>query len=278
MRPSKFYKYLPPSRIDVLQNLRIRFTQVSALNDPFESFPGLLIREREWYLDRFSERVEGEILNLGIRSPAKRKQHRRARKKQFEQFYSCYTEVEWLTGLSEEVRHMSDHLQGCLSLSATSINVLMWSHYAQHHEGYVLGFDAEHEYFGKSVSPVIYSSTRPIHNPLECRHSPEIFYTKSPDWQYEQEYRKFQEFAEPIKLQNGNYLLPYTDRNTSVGRNEAIVLFPLPPESISCVILGWKSSLDLRSGVSDALKAHHLHHVPVLRARPSPDRYEVEVV
>ena len=37
MRPSTFYKYLPPARVDVLQDLRIRYTQISALNDPFES-------------------------------------------------------------------------------------------------------------------------------------------------------------------------------------------------------------------------------------------------
>ena len=37
MYPATLYKYLCPERVDVLQNLRIRFTQVSALNDPFES-------------------------------------------------------------------------------------------------------------------------------------------------------------------------------------------------------------------------------------------------
>ncbi len=30
------YKYLPPERIDVLKNSRIRFSQPSSLNDPYE--------------------------------------------------------------------------------------------------------------------------------------------------------------------------------------------------------------------------------------------------
>ncbi|MEO6825094.1 MAG: hypothetical protein ABI167_10310 [Nitrosospira sp.] len=34
--PSRIYKYVPQDRIDVLQNLTVRFTQPSALNDPFE--------------------------------------------------------------------------------------------------------------------------------------------------------------------------------------------------------------------------------------------------
>ena len=33
------YKYIPPERIDILQNNHIRFTQPSAFNDPFEAFP-----------------------------------------------------------------------------------------------------------------------------------------------------------------------------------------------------------------------------------------------
>jgi hypothetical protein len=33
------YKYVPSERLDVLRNLRIRFTQPSAQNDPFEFRP-----------------------------------------------------------------------------------------------------------------------------------------------------------------------------------------------------------------------------------------------
>jgi len=33
------YKYVPPDRLDVLRNLRTRFTQANAQNDPFEFRP-----------------------------------------------------------------------------------------------------------------------------------------------------------------------------------------------------------------------------------------------
>ena len=277
-RPRTFYKYLSPKRTDVLQNLRIRFTPVSALNDPFESLPGIMIGDREWYVELFRKRVEREIIERAIRSPVKRKQYRRVRKKEFENFYNCYTDVSWLTKLSEDVRQMSDSVQGCLSLSATATNVLMWSHYAQNHEGYVIGFDADHEYFGKGVSPVIYSSIRPTHNPFEHRHSGAIFYTKSSDWSYEQEYRKFQSFVEPIKLENGNWLSPYRPGDASPGQKNAVVLFPIPPDSISSVILGWKSTPELHKAITRALESHQLQHVQVYAACPSPDRYEVELM
>jgi hypothetical protein len=154
----------------------------------------------------------------------------------------------------------------------------MWSHYAQNHEGYVIGFDADHEYFGKGVSPVIYSSIRPTHNPFEHRHSGAIFYTKSSDWSYEQEYRKFQSFVEPIKLENGNWLSPYRPGDASPGQKNAVVLFPIPPDSISSVILGWKSTPELHKAITRALESHQLQHVQVYAACPSPDRYEVELM
>ncbi len=160
-------------------------------------------------------------------------------------------------------------VQGCFSLSATPTNILMWSHYAQNHEGYVIGFDADHEYFGESVSPVAYSSVRPSHDPFERRHSGAIFYTKSSDWSYEQEYRKFQSFGEPIKLENGNYLSPYPPRGASSGQKNGVFLFPIPPDSISSVILGWKSGGGIARGDHFFAGSHELQHVEIYVARPS---------
>jgi hypothetical protein len=277
VRPATLYKYLSPERTDVLQNLRIRFTQVSALNDPFESYPGVLIGEREWYLSVFRGRIEDEMEKLGIRGEGKRKQYWRARKKDFDHFHKCYTDVNWLLEQSELVQRMSDTVHGCLSLSAICTNILMWSHYAQHHRGLVIGFDAEHEYFGRSVDPVVYSTSRQPHNPSEHQHSGDLFYAKSTDWAYEQEYRKFQSFVEPIKLANGNDLLPFPKRGPSVRPNEAIVLFPIPAEAIQCVILGWKSSPTLHNEVAEALNANQLAHVPIRKARPSLTKFEMEV-
>jgi hypothetical protein len=37
--PSALFKYLPPARISVLENLMIRFTQASSLNDTLELRP-----------------------------------------------------------------------------------------------------------------------------------------------------------------------------------------------------------------------------------------------
>ena len=39
------YKYFPAERIDILENLQIRFTQPNAMNDPFEARPDFYITE-----------------------------------------------------------------------------------------------------------------------------------------------------------------------------------------------------------------------------------------
>jgi len=273
------YKYLHPDRVDVLQNLQIRFTQVSGLNDPFESLPGTIQKDREWYLQQFHEkRVDFEMLRLGITGENEREQFKRdCEKEHFNNFLTCYTDQKWLDEQSECVQHGSDHLQGCLSLSTISKNVLMWSHYAHNHKGYVIGFDAEHEYFGRTVRPVVYSDVRPSHNPFEERHSGEIFYTKSKDWTYEQEHRKHQAFVEAIKLADGRTLLPFKSADGPIPINLAIMLFPLPKETIKCLILGWKSAPELEQKLRLALDQHQMNWTVIYRATPSPTKYEMEI-
>ncbi|MBI6947597.1 DUF2971 domain-containing protein [Pseudomonas koreensis] len=56
------YKYLPPERIDVIQNLAIRFTQLLSLNDPFEH--SLMIGSHEYALDEVASSDEVKFVSL----------------------------------------------------------------------------------------------------------------------------------------------------------------------------------------------------------------------
>jgi hypothetical protein len=271
------YKYVRPARVDVLQDLKIRYTQVAALNDPFECLPAIIQAGREWYLQQFSARVELQLRRQAITSESKRQQYRRAKRKEFSNFYKCYTDEKWLVSQSEYVQRMVNEVQGCLSLSATAKNILMWSHYSEDHKGFVIGFHAQHEYFGKRVGGVVYSDKRPVHNPLQAEHSGAIFYTKSTDWSYEQEYRKFQSFVEPMRMANGNHFLPYKRPYGPKTLSLAIMLFPLPKDCIKCVILGWKSSPQLWHEIKSALDDKRMAQTPIYRARPSLKRYEMEI-
>ena len=275
----EYFKYLNPERIDVLENLKIRYTQAFALNDPFESFPGIIQKDKDWYKKAFLRNISNDAKMQNFRSEAKKKQYIRARKKGFDNFYKCYTNKKWLFEQAQSVILLDSITQGFLSLSATNKNILMWSHYAQNHEGYVLGFDSSHEYFDYGLEKIIYSDERPYLDPTKSSQDASIFYTKSTDWQYEQEYRKSQGFVKPVKLENGNTLLPFPDEVPSPSDRELtkVRLFDFPKECISSVILGWHSSKELENSLMASLDSQKIRGVKVFKAVPHKHKYEMEV-
>jgi hypothetical protein len=86
---------------------------------------------------------------------------------------------------------------GILSLSTSWEEILMWSHYADNHQGYCVGFDEYKMRYSKLFGmgglvhyPVDYEMPRI--NPLDrsnLKEASKIEFTKSKNWKYEQEYR-----------------------------------------------------------------------------------------
>lgn len=124
---------------------------------------------------------------------------------------------------------------------------------------------------------ILYSRQRPKINPFEARHDGALFYTKSEDWRYEEEYRKYIDFVEPEPLENGNQLLPYEEVDGQSTTNTKLHLVPVPPDSLKCVIVGWKAADSLREQIVAALLSHGLDKVSVLRALPSLTEYEMVI-
>ena len=276
----EYFKYLNPERIDVLKNLKIRYTQACALNDPFESFPGIIQRDKEWYKKAFMRNIESEAKDQNFRSDVKRKQYIRARKKDFDNFYKCYSDEKWLFERTQEVILLDSSIQGYLSLSATEKNILMWSHYAQNHEGFIIGFNSEHEYFDYGLEKITYSEKRPFLDPTQSQQDASLFTTKSTDWAYEQEYRKSHEFVERIQLDDGGSFLPFPD-STPNPLDESLTkvrLFSYPRSVISSVILGWKSDARLEHDVLSALGLHNIKGVKICKSRPHKYKYEMEII
>jgi Protein of unknown function (DUF2971) len=102
---------------------------------------------------------------------------------------------------------------GVICFTSKSNNLLMWSHYANNHEGICVEFDAKADFFtGKyknscsnlfengttddsyenigELKKVIYSTQRPLFiDPSELQTDTESWLRKSKEWRYEQEYR-----------------------------------------------------------------------------------------
>lgn len=185
------YKYLPFSEgaKKILTEGTIKFTCPLEFNDPFDCFPhydtkniGNLPRMRP---DLF--KAAGDRLGL---SPAKRLQERG---KFISRLRNRIDSGEFVTNLMRDV--------GVVSLSKTGLNILMWSHYADFHHGFVLEFRIPIMGQKRDVSlatdrllpfPVSYREDRPhiligVEQPKDLMEK--VLLTKSLDWKYEEEER-----------------------------------------------------------------------------------------
>ena len=218
------YKYLHPDRTDVLEKCCIRFTQPAALNDPFETLPDFTA-----YRESLRESIASKRL------PSHRK------------VLDAFGVTDAMIadgGLLNVGVLLSRHF-GILSLSRCRDNILMWSHYADSHRGFVVGFDSEDQFFspatGKAVDglrDVEYSKTRAVLPPDGLRSvnanemgdwNDNIFFTKSDDWTYEQEMRIL---APPSAA----------DHRIAVPNGWDICLFRFQPSTVREIIAGAQCS------------------------------------
>jgi hypothetical protein len=222
------YKYVTPSRIDVLESGRIRFTQANALNDPFDVNPCLL--EFMEGAKQFAREVyRGPPLTI----------------EQIE----VYARQEASAFL---LRLYPDYL--ILSLSKINNNRLMWSHYADRHRGLALGFDSTHPFFsswrrGTPLMEVEYDESRFVLPRSEAWTDDNVvgaFLRKSNDWAYEEEVRMFA-------------------RSTAASNTDAepngvpIYLFDYPSECFKQVIFGVLADDEFKLKVIKLVKEKHPH-------------------
>ena len=230
------YKYATSDRVDILQNMKVRFTPFDQLNDPFEC----------WFL---VEPMPSE------------------KERATEDDYVA----EWATvcvWLGNRIGQL-----GLLCLSRCCDNLLMWSHYASDHRGIVLGFDEYHDFFRQTASYIDpdYRTEEVIKLPgfgtlRDVRYASEVpriehgeqvpfhaFFTKGLDWEYEHEVRIFRSLRDAPTITG--------DRLTRIH------LFDIPAEVIRQVILGARASRETEEKVISALAHEDLRHVRLDRAR-----------
>jgi hypothetical protein len=169
------YKYLPPERIDVLRTGRIRYTQASLFDDPFECRPHVTdaatVADKREALDAAVARVgtDPEFADVMERSPKAPE----ARSTML---------LDWLRVTA-----------GVLSLSEVRDDLLMWAAYADGHKGFLVGFDSEHEVFRgdrtpqmNSLAPMQYRVERPTVS-FNALNVPVAYFVKGDAWKHQRE-------------------------------------------------------------------------------------------
>ncbi len=242
-KPPHLYKYVPAARIDILQNARIRFTPPAAFNDPFDVLPGLQRAVFASEVDRFDLHAEerfDEYMREGFRDDKK------------------------------QVEAIRDDV-GVLSLTAEPGNLLMWSHYADHHRGFLIEFAATHPFFHQRLSKddefhhvrrVTYARDRPGTR-VDSFRAARILLTKSIEWRYEREWRMLVDFTR------------FAHEVVKTG-TQAIRVVPLPPECITGVVLGARMPEETREQVCSVITADPRYtHVAVCGSELDSTAYRV---
>jgi hypothetical protein len=190
------YKYVPSERIDILTNGFLRFTQPSAFNDPFETFPCFTAGLPDDFISDFladhqpdeaeqeallRASFEAEISKYpGLKIPfeavkdlpfvkAGLKQAQPMTAHLFKQFMSGSGDLFPRFTIKTALEVINKQF-GVLCLTKDPCNLLMWAHYSASHSGFLLEFDEQHSFFnrrakaaefGRYLKKVTYTKVRP---------------------------------------------------------------------------------------------------------------------
>lgn len=314
------YKYVTVDRIDVLQKGQIRFTQPSAFDDPFECKPFILSTtggldpselseiskpmlpdKRKEIKEKLAAMKSEELARtLRIRIPAEDAQkinqefqkvadelldtlsHDNSLRQALESDEAlAFHRKTLLTGLSAQI--------GILSLTERPDNILMWSHYAGHHTGFVIEFDEEHPFFkshygttnGKTpvvLQKVEYSIGRPERPSINLKDLVEgssWYLVKSEEWKYEDEWRMIRPLAHAdvcLQLENKEHVPIRKKEYEENWRNirfaadamrpedgRFIYLFSIPSECIKSITIGCRMSKKNRRKILRLLSRDYSH-------------------
>jgi hypothetical protein len=276
--PSVIYKFYGPDRADVFRSFQVRFSQVAALNDPFE----FLIQLRPGDLSRGAERMAARrlhpisVVGMGLKATygAVRKEARlrsaawwlKALLMALLTPVACVLFVMLWPFISRQICRvmaaagedfedlvLTKVRQGLVlvfSCSGTWNSVPMWAHYAGNHSGFALGLDPERAFADRRPSAkhpflrprkVRYLKREPKLNPRTL-DAGDFITAKMDHWAYEQEWRFI---AMPDDA---------TTRGGFVGGHE-LLLFAFEPEAVREVIFAANCPTTIATAIVDSLSA-----------------------
>jgi hypothetical protein len=247
------YKYLPTDRLNVIEDLKIRFSPLRSLNDPFESSP---LIDASFEKEFLREKIETESEALWDKaSPEEQNvENRKFLDKIKAELLNNLDVNVTPTRMGKELVDQFGSSFGVLSLSRTNHSLLMWSHYATRGKGFLIGFDESHPFFRaldhadvvRKPEPVTYTSVRKPVDRKNDGYYTQLLCRKPLEWAYEEEERIFRsEIPSSESIGIDNYGME-------------IVLSDLPKEAISEVYLGYHIEDDSRARILSAIKKNDI--------------------
>lgn len=226
MIPTSIYKYFGPERIDVLKYGQIAYTPPSRFNDPFDMNPAVDIDVSDEILDMYCD-LFGKDLSQENQTSTMLGNIR----------------IEYKSVMrNDKIRINREMNADFTNLNSVGVfcctehknDMLMWSHYADHHEGFVVEFDLTHPFFEERMFSVIYHDNRPrLTSPTKSDiETINLVCTKSSKWESEKEWRSIEQLANCLPKH-------------SIGKDGdpiTIYLHPYPKEAVKRIISGCRMS------------------------------------
>jgi hypothetical protein len=274
--PPALYKFISTCRAaQILGDLRIRFSEVSVLNDVDEFQPlyrGFAAREKTERISRefLPKKYPNEIAAIHSKFPPDE-----AEKWINEMASNGADNLEAnFEKIVKELYAKLDSEFGMLSLSATMTSKLMWSFYCDGGRGVVIEFDPSHAWFNCKTAEndsfhhlrkVQYVEDREPTYFLSAKED-EVLYTKTLEWEFEKELRIIRKFTEAkVKVGLDDY-----------GKD--VWLFDIPSSAIKSVILGYRTTSVNEKVLREIVSANaNLKHIVFRRAVRNVDG-KIEIV
>lgn len=258
------YKYFSPSRQSFFSRPQLRFSQRDALNDPLEmsqrwksaSSDGLrhlvelqlrdtlpkVLADKELQKEIFREQIidNGKILSTFAQAQLETLIASDAFTSYLDNFSgqadAILAEVLGVTFSKFESEFDSTVASvvgksGILSLTEDPLNQAMWAHYAELGTGFVVGFDAQHDFFfskNANVRRHFLKRVRYTDDRIDnfWRNPYYLFLVKSAGWAYEREWRMLRTLSDCDEQNIQNTSLP-------------VCLCNVPPNMIKAIHFGY---------------------------------------
>lgn len=258
--------------IPLLENAEIRISNPSSLNDPFELMPRMeemtpeQLAYRLEHDSEFREHLKKILLDRGsISNESGFEEYLKNNKINF--IKNFFSDEMTLASLSDHhyFQKETEEFFGITSFSLVPDNILMWSHYADKHKGFMVEFCFdETEAIYDCLTLVIYSNLRAEFDNLEdtaVRHKQlmKTMRTKSLDWAYEKEVRAIMPWQICKKKEDGSYYYSFA------------------PKCIESVTIGVKCPVKVKAKIMQIMGDKY-PHAKINEAVVNRDNYSLDFV
>jgi len=272
----QLFKYFEPARLDVIETGCIRLTQPIDFNDPFELKPVTStcgIKDAMPDLSNSEENLSSnnKIDKLPIKTSSSDSEIE-ANKSLFKAQQVMAATPPESSGFTRETSEQNQgELIGVLCLTEEPDNLLMWSHYAESHQGFCIKFDTSNYFFNQKrtieddfyhLRKVEYIEQHPM-NVIKSNVGVDLLLYKSDTWSHEKEWR----FC--AVLRDSDMLIKRADSD--------IHLFKYPKEIIKEIILGANASQELADKIKTIInQTPEFSHVKLTKAYIEEKSYRLE--